>query len=88
MLEAWEGNTKKKPLPFGRLLLVVSRSEPTRYVYLKHVFGDGLEVILDRRAEMRRRSTEPAAEKRRREDRRSHDISEDLKLTGWALVRR
>jgi len=70
------------------LLLIVSRREPTRYTYLKHVFGNTLEVILDRRVEDRRRSLESTAGKRRHGDRRQLDTTKDLETFGWALTRR
>src|SRR3989442_125018 len=40
----------------ARLLLIVARTEPSRTTYLKHVFtSETVDVILDRRAEERRR---------------------------------
>ena len=74
----------------GRLLLIVSRTEPSRTTYLKHVFtSETVDVILDRRAEERRRFPlrERAAAERRRGDRRQRDITEDLKTYGWAVAR-
>lgn len=72
----------------GRLLVIVSRTEPARYTYLKHVFArQGVEVIVDRRAGERRRRLEPATAERRRADRRARDITKDLQTLGWALVR-
>jgi len=71
------------------LLLIVSRMEPARYTYLKHVFGsEAVEVILDRRLEERRQRQERAPAERRREVRRQRDITKDLQTSGWALVRR
>ena len=71
------------------LLLIVSRMEPARYTYLKHVFGsETVEVILDRRLEERRQRQERAPAERRREVRRQRDITKDLQTSGWALVRR
>ena len=78
----------------ARLVLVVSRTEPERYTYLKHVFGnDIVDVILDRRFEERRRlldrrRVERATPDRRREDRRLRDTTSDLQASGWALVKR
>lgn len=41
------------------LLLIVSRSQPSRFEYLKHVFGDEtVDVILDRRVKERRQRWE------------------------------
>ncbi len=78
------------PRPFvARLLLIVSRTDPARYAYLKHVFGSKtVDVILDRRVGEERQNQERAAAERRRMDRRERDISEDLQIFGWALVRR
>ena len=72
----------------ARILLVVSRTEPTRYTYLKHVFAnDIIDVILDRRVEARRQRQEAVAIDKRRVDRRQRDIVQDLKTFGWVLVR-
>ena len=74
----------------ARLLLIVSRSEPSRFTYLKHVFGsETVDVILDRRLEERRQRLERAAAERRarHDDRRQRDINKDLHTYGWALVR-
>lgn len=71
-----------------RQLLIVSRSEPGRYAYLQYVFDqDNGEVILDRRADNRRRRQEPVSAERRRVDRRQRDVSAGLRDFGWALVR-
>ncbi len=78
------------PRPFvACLLLIVSRTDPAQYAYLKHVFGSKtVDVILDRRVGEERQSQERAAAERRRMDRRERDITEDLQIFGWALVRR
>ena len=71
------------------LLFIVSRSEPNRYMYLKHEYADGdKEVILDRRGGDRRRSQKPPPFERRHVERRHRDITGDLQSSGWALVRR
>jgi len=83
------------PMPVGstkagaaRLLLIVSRTEQLRYTYLKYVFdGETGDVIVDRRVGERRRRQEPAAVEKRRGDRRERDITKDLEISGWALVR-
>ena len=73
----------------GRLVLIVSRTEPTRYTYFKHVFAnDIIDVIVDRRVHGRRRREQPVADDQRRGDRRHRDIAKDLETSGWALVRR
>jgi hypothetical protein len=72
-----------------RQLLIVSRSERERYAYLQYVFDSETgDVILDRRVQVRRRRDEPVSAERRREDRRQRDITTDLQVFGWALVRR
>ena len=69
-------------------LLIVSRSQPERYAYLRYVFDSSTgEVILDRRARDRRSRQERAQTERRGEERRRRDISAELELYGWALVR-
>jgi hypothetical protein len=71
-----------------RQLLIVSRSEPERYAYLQYVFDrDNGEVILDRRRENRRGRQEPVSAERRHGDRRQRDVSADLRVFGWALLR-
>jgi hypothetical protein len=71
------------------MLLIVSRAEPGRFTYLKHVFGAQAEVIYDRRTENRRQPRHArAAAERRRIERRQRDVSRDLETSGWALVRR
>jgi len=65
------------------LLLIVSRTEPARVTYFKHVFGgETADVITDRRVEERRQRRERVAAERRREDRRRRDITKDLQ-TKW-----
>ena len=71
------------------LLFIVSRSEPRRYMYLKHEYSDqSNEVILDRREGDRRRSQEPPSRERRIVERRRRDITPELRTTGWAVLRR
>jgi hypothetical protein len=71
-----------------RQLLIVSRAEPERYEYLRYVFDSETgEVILDRRVLERRRRRAPVPAERRRSDRRQRDVSADLRVFGWALVR-
>ena len=73
----------------ARLLIVVSRTNPAQQTYLKHVFGSQTEdVILDRRVGERRQHPAPVAAERRRIERRQRDLSQDLQISGWALVRR
>src|SRR5947209_20308815 len=71
-----------------RLLLIVSRTDPGHYTYLKRVLGGAaVDVIVDRRVAERRQRLEQAADDRRQESRRQRDISMDLQASGWALVR-
>ena len=72
------------------LVFIVSRSEPKQYMYLKHFWADeGRDVILDRRTGERRQSLRPPpVERRHVEWRRQHDITQELRSPGWALVRR
>ena len=70
-------------------IFVVSRTEPRQYFYLKHVFADdSRDVVLDRRVGERRRSSRPPPSERRHVERRSRDITQDLRSSGWAVVRR
>jgi hypothetical protein len=73
----------------GRLLLIVSRTMPDRRAYFEHMYSSGtVEVIADRRVAQRRRRRTMTAIERRFADRRRRDVSEDMRLYGWALVRR
>src|SRR5438093_2794793 len=73
----------------ARLLLIVSRTEPSRFTYLKHVFGtETVDVLLDRRMEERRQSLERVGSDRRRlTERRQRDLTKDLQTYASALVR-
>jgi hypothetical protein len=63
----------------GRVIVVVPRSEPSRFTYVKHVFGnDTVDVILDRRLGDRRRETQPVMIERRRAERRVRMPATDL----------
>jgi len=69
------------------LLFIVSRTEPKRYMYLKHVYADERrDVVLDRRAGERRGSQRPPPTERRHVERRHRDITGELQSFGWALV--
>ena len=72
------------------LLLIVSTTEPGRYVYLKYgVARKKGDVILDRRKEDRCRNYQAAATAERcYGDRRHRDITRELKAFGWAVVHR
>ena len=71
------------------LLFIVSRTEPKRYLYLKHVYAnEGRSVILDRRGSERRQNQRPPTAERRHVERRHRDITRELQSSGWGLVRR
>jgi hypothetical protein len=71
------------------LVFIVARTELKQYLYLKHFGADEpWEVLLDRRTGERRRSLRaPPSERRRMERRRHRDITQELRSSGWALVR-
>jgi hypothetical protein len=69
----------------ANLLLIVSRTKPGTFAYLKLVSESEDVVILDRRESDRRRSRPPVT---RNGDRRRRDVMPDLHKSGWALVRR
>ncbi len=73
----------------ARLLLIVSRDEPARYAYFKHVFAsDMVDVIVDRRQGDRRQRRVPTGLERRRQDRRGREsVTTELRGFGWAPVR-
>ena len=70
------------------LLLVVSRTKPGTYTYMKLVSENEDVVILDRRNVDRRRIDQRATPERRHGERRRHNVMTDLQAFGWALVRR
>jgi hypothetical protein len=73
----------------GRLLVIVSRDEPGRLAYLRHLYGSEMvDVIIDRRVRERRRRHYLAVNERRWDSRRRRDVTEQLHDFGWALVRR
>jgi hypothetical protein len=73
----------------GRLLVIVSRDAPGRFVYLKHLYGnDTMEVIVDRRVRERRLRRQLAVNERRWATRRRRDVTDELATLGWSLVRR
>jgi hypothetical protein len=73
----------------GRDLVIVA---PDRGAFrdLLHRFDDTdehLEICLDRRRGERRRSEESSiSEGRRRRERRSIDVSQPLRATGWVII--
>jgi hypothetical protein len=69
------------------LLLIVSRTKPGTFAYLKLVSESGDVVILDRRESDRRRIHQQVTPERRNGERRRRDVMSDLHKAGWALVR-
>lgn len=71
------------------VLIVVSRTESARYKYLRHLFGETMDVIFDRRLGQRRQPNHErmVAAERRHTDRRRAEVNKDLHMLGWALVR-
>jgi len=74
--------------PSRPALFIVSRDLPERYNSLAFAFdGDrGVRVIFDRRRSDRRRQERAPLVERRKEDRRSADRDETMRLTGWVQV--
>jgi len=78
------------------VMIIVSRDEPSRCTYFRHVFGseivygsDTVDVILDRRLGQRRQPNHaPAEAERRRAERRRAGVAREIRKLGWALVRR
>ena len=72
-------------VPSRPSLFVVSRDLPERFNSLAFAFdGDrGVRVSFDRRRGDRRRQAETPVVERRKEDRRSADRDETMRLTGW-----
>ena len=69
-------------------LFIVSRDFPERYNSLAFAFdGDrGVRVIFDRRRSDRRRQARTPLVERRKDDRRSADRNETMRVTGWMQV--
>jgi hypothetical protein len=73
-----------------RLLFIVSQSRREFYESLRVVLGQerGVEVILDRRAERRRRRDSPPAMERRRYGRRARPLEDsEIQTRGWTVIR-
>ena len=76
--------------PPVRSLLIVARDQGDLYEALQYAYSDSatISVFLDRRRAERRRSVQPVAEERRRNDRRSLlSIADDLRFQQYLLVR-
>jgi hypothetical protein len=72
----------------ARVRVIVSRTKPGTYTYMKLVSESENDVILDRRKGDRRRIYQRATPERRRVERRRRDVTTDLQKSGWAFVRR
>jgi hypothetical protein len=72
----------------ARLLIVVSRTKPGTYTFMKLVSESEHDVILDRRQADRRRIHQTATPERRHGERRRRDVTTELQKIGWAQVRR
>jgi hypothetical protein len=72
------------------VVLIVSRSEPALFDYVRQSFArePEVEVIVDRRHTERRQREAPAPLERRQSARRRHSVEEYLRAQGWAVVRR
>jgi hypothetical protein len=69
-------------------LIVVSRTKPGTYTFMKLVSESEHDVILDRRKADRRRIHQRATPERRHGERRRRDVTTELQKIGWARVRR
>ena len=69
-------------------LIVVSRTKPGTYTFMKLVSESEQDVILDRRKADRRRIHQRATPERRHGERRRRDVTTELQKIGWAQVRR
>ena len=66
----------------------MEREELELFIDLRRDYGDAAEITFDRRYPGdRRRSYEKPLEERRRGNRRTHDISHNLVMYGWAMIR-
>jgi hypothetical protein len=73
-----------------RLLFIVSQSRRELYESLRVVLAQerGVEVILDRRVEKRRRRDVPPAMERRRYGRRGRPLEDsEMHTRGWTVIR-
>jgi hypothetical protein len=79
-------SSDRKPV---RFLLVVSRQNPARFQELRRIFGDigNTDVIVDRRRAEPRAARIPTPMTRQHAERRQRNIEDDLRMTGWALLR-
>ena len=73
-----------------RLLVIVSRARPDLHAYIRRVFFTDLrlQVFVDRRRVVRRRTFDGAGvlERRRKERRGRLEIDDQIRLQGWTVV--
>jgi len=71
-------------------LVLVSRTRPDLHAYVRRVFftDTRLQVVVDRRGSVRRRTFDGAAtpERRRKERRDRREIDEQIRMQGWIVV--
>jgi hypothetical protein len=71
-------------------LAIVSRTRPDLHAYVRRAFftDPRLQVVVDRRCIVRRRTFERAAtpERRRKERRDRREIDEQIQMQGWIVV--
>lgn len=72
-----------------RFLIVVSRQNPDRYAELRRIFGayGNTDVIFDRRRPDPGSPRIPGARTPGHAERRQRYVDEDLRVTGWAMLR-
>jgi hypothetical protein len=59
MVDAGRQAPVPRPQPANRVLIIVARTRPAQYTYLRHAFEpDAIDVIIDRRVETRRQREE------------------------------
>ncbi|HEU5305401.1 MAG TPA: hypothetical protein VFU40_12205, partial [Gemmatimonadales bacterium] len=71
------------------LLVIVSPDHPylVNLVHQHFKRAERVEVIIDRRRRQRRTAEAPVPGDRRAQDRRQQDVSAELELIGWTMVR-
>ena len=71
-------------------LVLVSRTRPDLHAYVRRVFftDTRLQVVVDRRGSVRRRTFDGAAtpERRRKERRDRREIDDQIRTQGWTVV--
>jgi len=72
----------------ARVLYIVSRENPSLYNHLRATLETAtVEVIFDRRSGERRQGDDPPEVERRRADRRTRSIADELERAGWVEIR-